>query len=125
MKAAAGRRLTITALRYNPREPERAPHMQSYTIEEADGMTLYIALIEIHERQDPSLQFDFVCRAGVCGCCAMVINGRPGLACRTLTKSLGPEITLAPPITLLGVATICMPLPRLGIAVVPVGSVPT
>ena len=96
MKAAGGRRLTITALRYNPREPERAAHMQSYTIEEADGMTLYIALIEIHERQDPSLQFDFVCRAGVCGCCAMVINGRPGLACRTLTKSLGPEITLAP-----------------------------
>jgi len=25
-----------------------------------------------------------------------VINGRPGLACRTLTKNLGPEITLAP-----------------------------
>ncbi len=44
MKAAAGRRLTIIVLRYNPREPECAPHMQSYTIEEADGMTLYIAL---------------------------------------------------------------------------------
>ena len=26
----------------------------------------------------------------------MVINGRPGLACRTLTQNLGPEITLAP-----------------------------
>ena len=45
---------------------------------EADGMTLFIALNEIREKQDPSLQFDFVCRAGICGSCAMVINGRPG-----------------------------------------------
>jgi fumarate reductase iron-sulfur subunit len=42
------------------------------------------------------LQFDFVCRAGVCGSCGMLINGRPALACRTLTKDLAPEITLAP-----------------------------
>ena len=26
----------------------------------------------------------------------MVINGRPGLACRTLTKNVGPDVTLAP-----------------------------
>jgi fumarate reductase iron-sulfur subunit len=70
--------------------------MQAYELEEADGMTLFIALNEIRERQDASLQFDFVCRAGICGSCAMVINGRPGLACRTLTKNLGAEITLAP-----------------------------
>ena len=72
------------------------PHMQTYELEEADGMTLFIALNEIREKQDPSLQFDFVCRAGICGSCAMVINGGPTLACRTLTKNLGPEITLAP-----------------------------
>ncbi len=59
--------------------------MQTYELEQADGMTLFIALSEIREKQDPSLQFDFVCRAGICGSCAMVINGRPGLACRTLT----------------------------------------
>jgi fumarate reductase iron-sulfur subunit len=70
--------------------------MQTYRLEEADGMTLYIALNEIREKQDASLQFDFVCRAGICGSCAMVINGRPGLACRSLTHKLGPEITLAP-----------------------------
>ena len=83
-------------LRYNPQQPDSVPHMQVYEIEEADGMTLFMALSEIREKQDASLQFDFVCRAGICGSCAMVINGRPGLACRTLTKSLGTEITLAP-----------------------------
>ena len=90
------RKLTFSVLRYNPQEPSVAPRMQAYELEEADGMTLFIALNEIREKQDASLQFDFVCRAGICGSCAMVIDGRPTLACRTLTKDLGTEITLAP-----------------------------
>jgi fumarate reductase iron-sulfur subunit len=93
---ASPRRLVIRVMRYNPREPAVAPRMQAYRLEEADGMTLFIALNEIRETQDPSLQFDFVCRAGICGSCAMVIDGRPGLACRTLTRDLGTEVTLAP-----------------------------
>jgi fumarate reductase iron-sulfur subunit len=94
--ASEHRQLKISILRYNPQEPASVPHMQTYDLEEADGMTLFIALNEIRENQDASLHFDFVCRAGICGSCAMVINGRPALACRTLTKSLGPEISLAP-----------------------------
>jgi len=90
------RLLRIGVLRYNPQEPGIAPRVQVYELEEADGMTLFIALNEIREKQDPSLQFDFVCRAGICGSCAMVIDGRPGLACRTLTAKLGTSITLAP-----------------------------
>lgn len=92
----ANRRLRISVLRYNPHAPGSAPRMQTYEVEEAAGMTLFIALNEIRETQDASLQFDFVCRAGICGTCAMMINGRPGLACRTLTRNLGEEITLAP-----------------------------
>ena len=93
---AAHRTLTFQILRYNPHDPSSAPRMQRYQLEEADSMTLFIALNEIREKQDPSLQFDFVCRAGICGSCGMMINGRPGLACRTLTEQVGPEITLAP-----------------------------
>jgi fumarate reductase iron-sulfur subunit len=92
----ANRQLRISVLRYNPQEPGSVPRMQTYALEEAPGMTLFIALNEIREKQDPSLQFDFVCRAGICGSCAMMIDGRPNLACRTLTQNLGSEITLAP-----------------------------
>jgi len=95
--AKGARLLTINILRYNPRLPEQPPRMVSYQLREAQGMTLFIALNEIRETQDPSLMFDFVCRAGICGSCAMVINGRPGLACRTLTSSMEhPVITLMP-----------------------------
>jgi fumarate reductase iron-sulfur subunit len=90
------RTLEISVLRHNPHDAASVPRWQRYEIEEADGMTLFIALTDIREKQDPSLQFDFVCRAGICGSCAMVIDGRPTLACRTLTKNLGRHITLAP-----------------------------
>jgi fumarate reductase iron-sulfur subunit len=91
-----GRKINLDILRHNPADPASVPHLQSYELEQSEGMTLFIALGEIREKLDPSLQFDFVCRAGICGSCAMVINGRPGLACRTLTKNVGPRITLAP-----------------------------
>ena len=96
MSDAAPRRLIFDILRYNPHDRDSAPRMQRYELEEAHSMTLFIALNEIREKQDPSLQFDFVCRAGICGSCGMMINGKPGLACRTLTAQVGPEITLAP-----------------------------
>ncbi len=90
------RRLTVRILRHNPADPASIPRQQDFAIDEAEGMTLFIALNEIRATQDPSLQFDFVCRAGICGSCAMLIDGRPGLACRTLTRDLGEVINLAP-----------------------------
>ncbi|MFC1885122.1 fumarate reductase iron-sulfur subunit [Thermodesulfobacteriota bacterium] len=90
------RTLDFNIFRYNPQDPDSVPHTDNFTLEETESMTLYIALTRIREEQDPSLQFDFCCRAGICGSCAMVINGRPGLACKTLTKDLPEEITLMP-----------------------------
>jgi fumarate reductase iron-sulfur subunit len=90
------RKLRFHVLRHDPRNPRSVPHFQTFEIEEAAGMTLFIALNEIREQLDASLAFDFVCRAGICGSCAMVVNGRPGLACRTLTKDLPADISLAP-----------------------------
>jgi fumarate reductase iron-sulfur subunit len=90
------RTLNFKIFRYNPQDPDSAPHTDNFTLEETESMTLYIALTRIREGQDPSLQFDFCCRAGICGSCAMVINGRPGLACKTLTKDLPGDITLMP-----------------------------
>jgi fumarate reductase iron-sulfur subunit len=90
------RTLDFTIFRHNPRDQADVPRTQTYRLDETPGMTLFIALTRIREELDPSLNYDFVCRAGVCGSCAMVINGRPGLACRTLTASLPAEISLFP-----------------------------
>src|ERR1700759_4607329 len=38
---------------------------------------------EIQRDQDPTLSYRFACRVGMCGSCAMVVNGRPRWTCRT------------------------------------------
>ncbi len=63
---------------------------------EESGMTLFVVLNKIREEQDPTLRFDFVCRASICGSCGILVNGRPTLACRTLTKDLPDLTTLLP-----------------------------
>ncbi|KAF1076019.1 fumarate reductase iron-sulfur subunit [Halodesulfovibrio sp. MK-HDV] len=90
------RRLHIEVFRYNPLDPNSEPQMQSFYIDEYDSMTLFIALNIIRDQHDATLQFDFCCRAGICGSCGMVINGRPGLACHTQTKDLPTHIVLHP-----------------------------
>ncbi len=90
------RKLTFHVFRYNPLDPSSQPHMQDFFLEETDSLTIFIALNKIREEQDGSLQFDFCCRAGICGSCAMLINGRPDLACHTKTRDLPDEITLLP-----------------------------
>jgi fumarate reductase iron-sulfur subunit len=96
MSTQKPRTLKISILRYNPQVPEDKPKVETYELEEADGMTLFIALNDIREKYDESLKFDFVCRDGICGSCSMLVNGKPTLACRTLTSKLEPEISLAP-----------------------------
>lgn len=96
MSEKQNRLLKISILRFDPHDPEDFPHMETFEVEEADGMTLFVALNEIREHHDNSLKFDFVCRAGICGSCSMLVNGKPTLACRTLTSKLGENISLAP-----------------------------
>jgi fumarate reductase iron-sulfur subunit len=90
------RTLTLEIFRYNPATPEIPPRLQEFHLDETPNLSLFIALNRLREDQDPSLMFDFVCRAAVCGSCALLINGRPGLACKTLSRDLPEKITLMP-----------------------------
>ena len=84
MSIEKGRDITISVLKFNPRSKVSKPHFVDFHLEETPGMTLFIALMKIRETMDADLSFDFVCRAGICGSCGMVVNGKPTLACRTL-----------------------------------------
>ena len=37
----------------------------------------------IQREQDATLSYRFACRVGMCGSCAMTVNGRPRWTCRT------------------------------------------
>lgn len=94
--ADKARRLKFEIFRFNPEDPESTPHIESFEIDERPYMTLYMALNEIREKLDSSLQFDFACRSAICGSCGMLVNGRPALGCRTLTGDLPETISLHP-----------------------------
>jgi len=96
MTESTARRLRFEIFRYNPEDPKSEPHIDTFEIDERPYMTLYMALSEIRETQDPGLQFDFACRSAICGSCGMLVNGRPALGCRTLTVDLPEEIRLHP-----------------------------
>jgi len=92
-----GRMITITILKHNPTDKNSVPEFVDYELEETPGMSLYIALIKIRSTLDADLNFDFVCRAGICGSCGMVVNGKPRLSCKTLTSEFeSGKITLLP-----------------------------
>ena len=60
-------------------------------------MTVLDALFQIQRNQDASLQFRCACRVGMCGTCAMTINGVPRLACKTGIRTLEPgDVSVAP-----------------------------
>ncbi len=54
-------------------------------------------LIKIKETRDGTLTFRKSCAHGVCGSCAMKINGKNRLACQTLVKDL-PELIVIEPL---------------------------
>jgi fumarate reductase iron-sulfur subunit len=91
------RTLKFSIFRYNPDDASNGkPKLEEYELDETPYMTLFTALTRIREDLDPSLAFDFACRSAVCGSCGMMVNGRPRLACKTLTADLPAEIALMP-----------------------------
>lgn len=96
MAESAERILKFEIFRFNPEDPASKPRMESYELKEVPFMSLFMALNKLREEQDPTLQFDFVCRSAVCGSCGMMVNGRPSLACKTLTSQLDRTIRLHP-----------------------------
>jgi len=57
-------------------------YLSTYPVDLNDcGPMVLDALIKIKSEQDPTLTFRRSCREGICGSCAMNINGRNTLAC--------------------------------------------
>ena len=73
---------TFQIYRWNPDEPTAKPKMQSYTLDlNKTGPMMLDALIRIKNEVDPTLTFRRSCREGICGSCAMNIDGVNTLAC--------------------------------------------
>ncbi|KAK5943107.1 succinate dehydrogenase complex, subunit B [Knufia obscura] len=73
---------TFHIYRWSPDEPASKPKMQTYTLDlNKTGPMVLDALIRIKNEVDPTLTFRRSCREGICGSCAMNIDGVNTLAC--------------------------------------------
>ena len=73
---------TFHIYRWSPDRPTEKPRMQSYTLDlNKTGPMMLDALIRIKNEVDPTLTFRRSCREGICGSCAMNIDGVNTLAC--------------------------------------------
>ncbi len=88
------------------RDPKDKPYIQSFIYETEDrGHTVATALTWLNSIRDlkdtegnsaEPIEWDRNCLQKKCGACAMVINGKPGLACDKRLFDLGARITLSP-----------------------------
>jgi fumarate reductase iron-sulfur subunit len=56
---------------------------QPFAIPRRAHQTVLDVVTEIQREHDSTLAYRFACRVGMCGSCAMVVNGRPRWTCRT------------------------------------------
>jgi len=90
------RAVTVRVLR-SATGPDAKVEYRSYPVHTFPRMSVLDALFQIQREQDRTLAFRCSCRLGMCGTCAVIVNGREGLACQTLLERFdGDEITVRP-----------------------------
>ena len=82
--------------RWNP-DDGRNPQVDSFQIDmKACGPMVLDALIKIKNEQDPTLTFRRSCREGICGSCAMNIDGANTLACLKAVADVKGPVKIYP-----------------------------
>jgi succinate dehydrogenase / fumarate reductase, iron-sulfur subunit len=96
-KAEGGNRTkSFKVYRYDP-DSGANPRYDTYSIDlDKCGPMVLDALIHIKDDIDPTLTFRRSCREGICGSCAMNMDGRNGLACTTAIEDLDGEVKITP-----------------------------
>src|SRR5438876_9680104 len=77
-------------------EADLKPRFETHQVEVAEKASILDAVFALQRGPCPDLAFRFSCRVGMCGSCAMVVNGREQLTCSTLINTIGDKLRLEP-----------------------------
>ena len=94
--AGATRVKKFQIYRWDPDTGEN-PHVDTYEIDlDKCGPMVLDAIIYIKNEIDPTLAFRRSCREGICGSCAMNIDGTNTLACTKATAAIAGDVKIYP-----------------------------
>jgi len=73
---------------------------ETYEVPRRESQTVLDVVTWIQRRIDPTLAYRFACRVGMCGSCAMTVNGRPRWTCRSHVDKVmaGAEVLTVEPL---------------------------
>ena len=71
---------------------------QRYRVPQRENQTVLDVVTWVQRHLEPALAYRFACRVGMCGSCAMTVNGRPRWTCRTHVSKVARRgaLTIAP-----------------------------
>src|SRR5215208_2780142 len=85
---------TLKVRRYQPEATDGAPqgaYWQEFEVELEETLSVLDGLLQARSLHDGSLAVRCSCRAAICGSCAVKINGRSTLACKTKLQLAADE----------------------------------
>ncbi len=85
-------KIILKIFRFNP-EKDQTPYFKEYAVPIKRGITDLDSLNYIKDNFDRTLTFRQSCRSAICGSCAVKINGKSMLACKTkLSEIINREV---------------------------------
>ena len=91
------RLLSVQIKRFH-KEKDPPEWIETFQVETRKGMNLLEALLKIQDEQDGTLALRYSCRGAVCGSCAMRVDRKVVLACRTHVEDLLGKNALIEPL---------------------------
>ena len=67
---------------------------QAFGVPHRESQTVLDVVTWVQRNRDPKLAYRFACRVGMCGSCAMTVNGKPRWTCRSHVDKVAPDLKL-------------------------------
>ncbi len=87
--------IKLRVQRFTPDDDE-LPRYESHVMDVSEQASVLDALLALQCTSASDVAFRFSCRVGMCGSCALLVNGRERLACSTSIVPLGPNVRIEP-----------------------------
>lgn len=97
MNGDVGKTIEFRIRRYDP--DTKKSYISTFKVPIRRGTTVLDVLNYIKENLDEKLTFRRSCRMGICGSCAVNVNGKPMLACYTQVLDLNADIITIEPLS--------------------------